>query len=140
MIVLDTDVFSELMEKNPSPNVRAWLNRQDLREIHITTLTLYEVQYGIEQLPQSRKRAALEDALFQTMIWPLEHRILPFIEQAAYLAAAMTAARREAGRPIALADVQIAGIAAANSATLATGNTRDFAGLAIEIVSPWEVG
>lgn len=138
MIVLDTDVFSELMEKSPAPNVRAWLNQLELKEIYITAITLYEVQFGIERLPESRKRSGLEDALFQTMIWPLEHRVLPFEEKAAYHAAEMTAARRQAGRPVGLADVQIAGIAATNSAILATGNVRDFDGLGLDVVNPWE--
>lgn len=138
MIVLDTDAFSELMEPEPEPSVRAWINRQDSRQIYITAITLYEVRYGIEILDDGKKRRGLESALLRTMIWPLEQRVLPFAEAAARSAAEITAKRRKAGRPIGMADAQIAGVVKANSAVLVTRNVDDFVGLDLSIVNPWE--
>jgi len=138
MIVLDTNVFSELMEAEPAPAVRAWINGQDIRQIHITAITLYEVQYGIEILENGKRRRGLEDALFRTLIWPLEQRVLPFAVSAALSAAEMSAKRKRSGRPIGLADAQIAGIVRTNSGVLATRDVDDFSGLSLTIVNPWE--
>src|SRR4051812_45398714 len=118
MIVLDTNVLSELMAVNPSPAVRTWLDRQKPEDVWTTSITTYEIELGIALMPLGKKRAALEEMMFQVMMWPLKHRVLPFGYEASQMTAALTVKRRRAGKPIGLADAQIAGIVAANSATL----------------------
>lgn len=138
MIVLDTNVLSELMAPHPSPVVRGWLDGQNPDDIWTTSITIYEIVLGIERLQRGKKRELLHAVFFQALAWPLERRVLPFAFEAAQTAATFAVQRRHAGRPISLADSQIAGIAAANSATLVTRNLRDFSGLGLSLINPWE--
>jgi len=138
MIVLDTNVISELMAIEPSPAVRIWLDKQDPGIVWTTAVTLYEINFGIELMPAGRKRAALEGIVFDMLIRPFERRVLPFGEKAANATAALSARRKKAGRPISILDAQIAGIVEANSATLVTRDVGDFWGVNFPVVSPWE--
>jgi predicted nucleic acid-binding protein len=138
MIVLDTNVISELMAVEPSPAVRAWLDKQRPDNVWTTAITMYEINLGIELMPNGCKRSALEGVMFHVMIRPFERRILPFGETAAGATAALTVRRKRAGRPIGVLDAQIAGVVEANSATLATRDVDDFWGMTFRVVNPWE--
>lgn len=138
MIVLDTDVLSELMEAEPSAAVQAWIDGQDPGNVWTTAVTVYEVFLGIELMKPGRKRKALEDAMLQLMMRPFKDRVLPFGDAAAGATAALTVRRKRAGRPIAVADAQIAGIVETSSATLVTRDVRDFWGMAFPVINPWE--
>ncbi len=139
MIVLDTNVISELTKPGPNPVVMAWAEGQPVETLYGTSIGEAELLYGIELLPHGRRREALHGALrtlFQNL---LVGRVLPFDRLAAIAYAEWAADRRQAGKPVATADLQIAAIARARGATaIATRNTRDFAGCGVPLIDPWQ--
>ncbi|HLF13122.1 MAG TPA: type II toxin-antitoxin system VapC family toxin [Gammaproteobacteria bacterium] len=139
MIILDTNVLSALMRVSPEPKVVAWLDAQPPESVWITSITLFEVRFGLALLPKGKERRALEAAFAQLLEEDLEHRVSDFDSPAATEAAALAAKRQKAGRPADMRDTQIAGIALARHATLATRNARHFADLDVPVVDPWEL-
>ena len=137
MILLDTNVLSAMMRRETDPVVVAWLDAQPPESIWTTAITVFEIRFGIEILATGRKRKALEEAFASALDEDFDGRVLAFDQAAADAAAAIAARQREAGRPVEIRDVQIAGIAAARKATLATRNTRHFDGTGIALVDPW---
>ena len=137
MIVLDTNVLSALMRAVPDAHVVAWLDRQPAESVWITSVTLFEAYLGLALLPSGRRRRTLEAAFARLLQEDLENRVLDFDSAAATEAASLAAARQKNGRPVDLRDTQIAGIALARRATLATRNVRHFRDLKILIVDPW---
>ncbi len=137
MIVLDTNVLSELIKISPSPGVVEWCNSYPEAELYLTSITQAEILVGIELLPKGRRRAAIEQAAEATFREDFEERILPFDSDAAREFAGIVGARRRRGRPIAQADAQIAAIARAYGAVLATRNTGDFEHCGVKVVNPW---
>ena len=137
MIVLDTNVVSAVMRRAPDMTVAGWLDRQPTESLWLTVVSVFEIRFGIDLLPASRRRRELVDAFDRALVERFEGRILAFDEPAAAAAAAIAARRRKAGRTVEFRDTQIAGIVAARRAVLATGNVRHFDGLGIEIVDPW---
>jgi toxin FitB len=136
MIILDTNVVSETMRLTPSPMVLEWLSKhQD--QLYSTSITVGEVFYGIELLPQGKRRNELLAGAERMFGIVLVGRIFPFGEQAAHVFAKVASARQAIGRPISELDAQIAAIAQVHGATLATRNTDDFAGCGIRLVNPW---
>jgi len=140
VIILDTNVLSALMRKAPDPVVVAWLDRQPAESIWITSITLFEARLGLALLPRSRRRQTLEAAFVQLLEGDLENRVLDFDRAAAIEAAALAAKRTQAGRTVDMRDTQIAGIALARRAALATRNVRDFHDLSVPVLDPWQMG
>jgi predicted nucleic acid-binding protein len=140
MIILDTNVISALMRQQIDPIVVRWLDNQPVESLWITAVTVFEVHFGLELLTHGRRRRQLEGAFARALEEDFEGRILPFEQNAAREAALVAACRRQGGRPLEIRDAQIAGIAAARRATLATRNTRHFADLGIALVDPWRPG
>ena len=138
MIILDTNVLSALMRKAPEIPVVEWLDRQPAESIWITSITVFEAKLGIALLPKGKRQRALETLFGQLMEVDLENRVLDFDGVAATEAAALAATRQKAGRTIDMRDTQIAGIALARRATLATRNVKHFQDLNITVVDPWE--
>ncbi len=137
MIILDTNVLSALMRTAPEAPVVAWLDRQPAESVWITSITLFEARLGLALLPTSRRRQTLEAAFARLLKEDLENRVLDFDSAAATEAASLAAERQKVGRPVDMRDTQIAGIALARRATLATRNVRYFRDLKIPIVDPW---
>jgi toxin FitB len=137
MIILDTNVLSALMRAVVDARVVAWLDRQPAESVWITSITLFEAYLGLALLPSGRRRRTLEAAFARLLQEDLENRVLDFDSAAAAEAASLAAARQKNGRPVELRDTQIAGIALARRATLATRNVRHFRDLKILIVDPW---
>ena len=137
MIVLDTNVISALMLREPDPNVVAWLDGLPAESIWTTSITVFEVRLGLEILEAGRRRLQLEEAFERALEEDFEGRVLPFDVAAAQAAGRIAADRRRAGRTVEIRDVQIAGIAKARRATLATRNTRHFEGCGVVLVDPW---
>jgi predicted nucleic acid-binding protein len=137
MIIIDTNVLSALMRTVPEAPVVAWLDRQPAESIWITSITLFEARLGLALLPSGRRRQALELAFARLLNEDLENRVLDFDSAAATEAASLAATRQKNGRQVDMRDTQIAGIALARRARLATRNTRHFADLNISIVDPW---
>ncbi len=138
MIILDTNVLSALMRNEPEREVIDWLDRQPPESVWITSITEFESRYGLALLPDGRRRKALENAFERLLKEDLESRILPFDSAAAAEAAMLAAKRQQAGDPVDMRDTQIAGIALARRATIATRNTRHFGGLNVDVVNPWK--
>jgi len=135
VIVLDTDVISELLRRKPDPRVRSWVAGLS-GPAALTSVTAWELRYGAGRLPQGRRRTELVDAV-ERVLHDAAGGILPFDDEAARHAARMRIAREQDGRPVATAAVQIAGICAARRAVLATRNVKDFDGLGLDLVDPW---
>ncbi|UYP67444.1 type II toxin-antitoxin system VapC family toxin [Thalassobacter stenotrophicus] len=137
MIIIDTNVICELMRPAPEPKVEHWLSAQNGLNIYLTAISEAELRYGLAIMENGKRRTALVDAVDRILREDLAGRILPFDSDAALSYAIIAAARRAAGRPIAQADCQIAAIARARGATVATRNTPDFEGCEIDLINPW---
>ncbi len=137
MIVLDTNVVSELMRSAPEPAVLTWIDAIQAATVFVSAITRAEILYGIALVPDGKRRDRLEQAAQTAFATYFRGRILPFDSEAADAFAPLAASRRQAGRPISLADAQIAAIARSRGAELATRNVPDFEGCGIEIVNPW---
>ena len=137
MIILDTNVISELLRPAPEPKVGHWLSAQDGLNVYLTSISEAELRYGLAIMENGKRRAALIDAVDRILREDLAGRILPFDSDAAQSYATIAAARRAAGRPISQADCQIASIAHTRGATVATRNTPDFEGCEIDLINPW---
>jgi predicted nucleic acid-binding protein len=137
VILLDTNVLSALMQRDANPTVVAWLDAQPSESIWTSAVSVFEVRFGLRLLGPRRRRAQLEEAFACILADDLQGRVLPFDQVAAEAAAAMAADQRRAGRAIEIRDVEIAGIAAARRATVATRNVKHFEGLGVTLVDPW---
>jgi hypothetical protein len=138
VIILDTNVVSELMKADPFPAVFTWVSRHPPADLFTSTMTMAEVLYGIERLPHGKRRDQLLREAESIFVEDFAGRILPFDESSARMFALVAAERRGLGRPINEPDAQIAAIARANHAMLATRNTNDFEGCRVRLVNPWD--
>lgn len=137
MILLDTNIISEMMKATPSANVSEWLDQQPVAEVFITTITIAEITYGLQALPNGNRRTVLSDAFDKTVIEAFKHRILSFDEQAAHLYGEIMSRRKSLGQPLSILDGQIAAIARAHRLKLATRNVRDFGECGLELINPF---
>jgi predicted nucleic acid-binding protein len=137
MIVLDTNVLSELMRLRPEPAVEAWLGAQPTASLFIPAITQAEILYGLALLPEGRRRTDLLAAATSMFEEDFGGRILPFDSDAAVAYGDIAADRRKAGRPISQFDAQIAAIVQSRGGVLATRNIADFVDCGIEVVDPW---
>jgi hypothetical protein len=138
VIVLDTNVLSELLTPVPSLPVETWLAEQHALSVFTTAITEAEILYGLRLMPEGRRRRDLEAAILPMFQEDFAGRILPFDSDAADAYASIVTRRRNAGRPISQFDAQIAAITASKGATLATRNVSDFLETGIEIINPWD--
>ncbi|MFC1592033.1 type II toxin-antitoxin system VapC family toxin [Thermodesulfobacteriota bacterium] len=138
MIIVDTNVISEMMKPSPAPHVSAWLDQQETADLFITTVTIAEISYGLNALPKGYRRSDLEEAFHNAVNEGFQHRILSFDEPAAYAYGNLMAQRKAAGRPLGVCDGQIAAIARLHSHAIATRNIRDFADCNLELINPFE--
>src|SRR5216684_204849 len=134
MIILDTNVLSALTRRIPDASVIAWLDKQPRTSIWTTSVTIFEIRFGLQIMPAGKRKTILTAAL-EEIFAKINHRIASFDAAAAQQAADLTAIRHKKGRPVELRDTMIAGIVLTHNATLATGNTAHFADLADRIVN-----
>lgn len=137
MIVLDTNVISEFMTSPPADPVLAWLNAQDTATLYLTTITIAEISFGLEVMPQGRRRQLLMDRFEQFVKTAFLSRILPFDEAAARVYGKIRAYRRSQGRPMSNFDGQIAAIARTQGFAIATRNLKDFETCGIKLINPF---
>lgn len=138
MIVLDTNVLSELMKPAPAERVVGWMAAQPATSLYTTSITQAEILHGIMLLPSGRRRSAVEaaaDAMFKE---DFGGRILSFGSDAAHAYARIAAERRRGGRPISHFDAQIAAIARSAGAALATRNVTDYDACGVNVINPWD--
>jgi hypothetical protein len=128
MILLDTNIISEMMKPAPDPKVVRWLDQQETTELFISTITIGEIAYGL---------TSLEKFFYHVIREAFEYRILSFDEVAAHLYGIVMAQRRQKGKPLSMADGQIAAIARAHNCALATRNIKDFTGCELELLNPF---
>jgi predicted nucleic acid-binding protein len=136
MIILDTNVLSAFMRSVPDPNVVSWIDRQAQSSIWTNSITVFEIQTGLQVMPAGKKRVSLSED-FERLLDRIEHRVAVFDEEAARLAAELSAMRRKKGRSGELRDTMIAGIVLAHHASLATRNVAHFADISATVVNPW---
>lgn len=139
MILLDTNVISEVMKAAPSDAVVRWLNGQSSGALFISAVTIGEIEFGLRILPAGRRRMQLEARFERFVSLAFAQRVLAYDERAARAYGEIMAFRREIGRPLNAPDGQIAAIARANHFGVATRNTRDFADCGIEVIDPFAV-
>ncbi len=137
MIVLDTNVVSAVMRAAPDRAVVAWLDRQPASSVWTTSITVFEIRFGIELLAGGRRRDVLEAAFERALREDFEGRIAPFDAAAASASGRLAARRRQGGTTVDLRDTQIAGIVLARGGTLATRNLRHFADIDAQVIDPW---
>jgi toxin FitB len=137
VIVLDTNVISELMRSTPDDRVVNWVDQFPPGDVFITAVTAAELQYGVARLPDDRRKAVLAAHVAELLAEDFESQILPFGVNAAAHYAQIAATREQDGRPISMADAQIAAICRHYDAELATRNTKDFLGTGIPVHDPW---
>lgn len=137
MIVLDTNVISEVMRVDPDPEVLVWLDRWPPSSLFTTAISEAEIRTGIAILDRGRRRSGLIAAADRAFYVLFSGRVLPFDSRAAHAYADIAAGRRAAGRPISQADCQIAAITRSRGASVATRDARGFAHCGVEVIDPW---
>ena len=139
MIILDTNVLSELMRLEPFPRVVAWVTKQPATELFTTSITEAEIFCGIELLTKGKRREKLLAAAEAMFAEDLADRVFGFESDAARVFSKITAHRHTLGRPIHHADAQIAAICQVRGAKLATRNVADFEDCGFDVIDPWSV-
>ena len=137
MHVLDTNVISELMKTAPDPQVTAWLDAQSTGSVWTTSNSIFEISYGLNALPDGKRKRSLQSAFEAMLAEDLEYHVLDFDRTAASRAGVISAKLHGLGRPVEIRDVQIAGIVPVRNAILATRNLKHFQDTDISLVSPW---
>ncbi|MDU9049154.1 MAG: type II toxin-antitoxin system VapC family toxin [Candidatus Electrothrix sp. Rat3] len=138
MILLDTNIISEVMRRKPSDRVLGWLNLRNKEELFVSSITIAEICYGLRILPVGQRKKQLETHFEQFIAQGFTGRIIGFDESAARVYAEIMGLRKEKGRPMSLPDGQIAAVARSNNLALATRNIRDFGHCEIELINPFE--
>jgi len=138
VIILDTNVISELTRPVPDAGVIAWLDSQPVEETAITAITAAELRYGVRRMPDGRRKTELSEAVHALIKTDFRDRVEPLDVLAAEQYADVVTTRERAGQPISISDAQIAAICRALHATLATRNTSDFAGTDVNLINPWK--
>ena len=137
MINFDTNVLSALMRRERERSVSAWLDTVPNESVWTTSVTVFEIRFGLELMQAGRRRREMEQEFTDSLRDDLEGRILPLDSASAEAAARIAANNRRTGRPVEIRDVQIAGIVMARKATLATRDTKHFEGIGLSLVDPW---
>lgn len=138
MIILDTNVLSELARRTPNEDVVAWLDSLPPSEVATTAITAAELLYGVARLPVGRRKTELADTVRSVLEDEFHGRVEPFDVAAAGHLAVVVSTRDATGRPISVADAQIAAVCRKLRATLATRNVKDFEGAGIAVIDPWD--
>ena len=137
MIILDTNVISEMMKPQPSLRVLSWIDENDTNDLFITTITIAEISYGLQALQDGIRKNALEDAFNRVINEAFEYRVLPFDQSAAHFYGELMAFRKKIGKPLSILDGQISAIARSQRMSVATRNSRDFSDCGLDLINPF---
>jgi predicted nucleic acid-binding protein len=138
MILLDTNVVSEVMKARPAEAVVAWLNGQDSEKLYVCAVTIGEIAYGLRILPDGQRRTGLRERFERFVNLAFDQRVLNYDEPAARIYGELMGDRKELGLPMSVPDGQIAAIARRNHLAVATRNVLDFENCGIEVINPFE--
>jgi predicted nucleic acid-binding protein len=138
VILLDTNVISELMRPKPEPRVLAWANGLDPEAVAITAMNEAEILHGLARLPVGQRQLQLQQSWEDLVTELFSGRILPFTSEAAHWYAAVLRQRERLARPMATADAVIAATALTHRVPLATRNVDDFEGIDLMVINPWD--
>ena len=138
MIILDTNVVSELMRSDADAQVMAWVDRHPGDQVFITAVTAAELLYGVTRLPDGRRKQVLVTKVRDLIVEDFDDQVLPFSSDSAHHYAEIIASRERSGKPISMADAQIAAICRQYDLALGTRNTKDFADTGIRVLNPWD--
>lgn len=138
MILLDTNIISEMMKAAPNPNVMNWIDEQEVTQLVISTISIAEISYGLNSLPNGNRRHSLEDAFDKSIKMAFKHRILFFDEASAHQYGKLMGHRKNLGKPLSILDGQIAAIAFTQGAAVATRNIKDFSDCGLDLIDPFE--
>jgi predicted nucleic acid-binding protein len=137
VILLDTNVVSELMKRRVHPAVAAFIAANPIDELFLPSLVVAEILYGVSRLPAGQRRNRIETDFRAFLEVGFTARILPFDAASAAGYATARTMREQAGRPVPVPYALIGGLALAHGATLATRNIADFDGYGLSLVDPW---
>ena len=138
MIILDTNVISELWKIEPNPNVLTWIDAQAVETLYLSTITVAELRYGIATMPEGKRRTIYQERLEHEVLPTFAGRVLPFDLEASQAYSDLMARARARGKAIGKADGYIAATAAAHSLAVATRDTSPFQAAELNIINPWE--
>ena len=138
MILLDTNVVSEVMKTQPVEAVVAWLNSQDSERLYVSAITIGEIAYGLRILPDGKRRSGLHERFERFVALAFDQRVLAYDESAARVYGELMGDRKELGLPMSVPDGQIAAIARLNHLAVATRDVLDFEHCGIDVLNPFE--
>lgn len=138
MILLDTNVISELWKVAPDPNVLAWIDAQTVEALYLSAITVAELRFGLAAMPAGKRRAIYQDRLEGEVLPAFTGRVLPFDLDASQAYAGLMAEARAADKAIGKADGYIAATATARGLMVATRDTSPFDAAGLNIINPWE--
>lgn len=138
MILLDTNIISELMKPFPNATVMNWIDRQEILQLFMSAITIAEISYRLNVLPQGNRRNGLENAFTKATAEAFSGRLLVFDETAAHHYGKIMSYQKELGKPLGVPDGQIAAIARAHGAAMATRNIRNFTDCGLQMINPFE--
>lgn len=139
MIVLDTNVISELMRLRPEPKIMAWVDGLDPDAVVIAAMNEAEILHGLSRLPDGRRKQELQQGWDGLMAEIFTGRVLPFTSEAAHWYAELLRRRERLGRPMATADAVVAATALSHGAALATRDVADFSDIGLQLINPWNL-
>jgi len=137
MILLDTNVVSEVMKTRPAEAVVAWLNGQDSEKLYVSAVTIGEIAYGLRILPDGKRQSGLRERFERFVALAFDQHVLAYDEFAARIYGELMGDRKELGLPMSVPDGQIAAIARLNHLAVATRNVLDFKNCGIEVINPF---
>ncbi len=137
MILLDTNIISEMMKQSPDLKVIDWIEEQEVTQLYVSSISIAEIAYGINVLPNGKRRHVLEEAFYKAIKMAFKHHILFFDETSAYQYGKLMSHRKRLGKPLSILDGQIASIALTHGTALATRNIRDFSDCELDLINPF---
>lgn len=140
MIVLDTNVVSELWKITPDPHVVAWIDAQAIESLYLSAVTVAEIRFGLATMPTGKRRTIYQDRFEREVLSAFTGRVLPFDLDATQAYADLMARAQVAGKAIDKTDGYIAAIAAAHGLTVATRDVSPFRAAGLDVIDPWNTG
>ena len=138
MILVDTNVISELWRIAPDPGVLAWVDAQAIETLYLSAVTVAELRFGVASMPQGRRRSVYHERLEREVLPAFTGRVLPFDLDASQAYASLMARARRDGKALGMADGYIAATASSRALTVATRDVEPYLAARVKVINPWE--